>query len=105
MATHVVMNPGWEEIIAHAINSAVDNVAEDVKNDAQRYAPVLTGTLRESIHKTPVVDGTARVGSVLNYAIDVEMGHHIVAWGHDTTHFAAPQPFLRPALYQRRSLR
>jgi hypothetical protein len=90
--------------LRNAEDRAVHRVAEEVKTDARRYAPVDTGTLRDSIHVEDGGDGTWQVVAGVDYAVDVELGHHLVAWGNDTNKFVAPQPFLRPALYTRRSL-
>jgi hypothetical protein len=38
-----------------------------------------------------------------SYAAYVELGHRVVAWGHDMGYSKGPQPFLRPALYSVRS--
>lgn len=65
---------------------AVDRSADRVQRDAQRFAPVLTGALRQGI----VVDGhglSVNVISTVSYADYVEYG----------TSDTAPQPYMRPA--------
>lgn len=63
--------------------SAADTLADGVKEDAERYAPVDTGRLQESIQITP--DGN--VATDVDYDVPVEYG---------TVNMAA-QPFMRPA--------
>jgi HK97 gp10 family phage protein len=65
---------------------AVTSTAHSTQRDAQRFAPVLTGRLRESI--TVRASGlTAEVVADAPYAEYVEYG----------TSDTAPQPFMRPA--------
>lgn len=64
----------------------VSEAARDLQRNAQRFAPVLTGELREGI----VVSGrglSATVSSTVRYAGYVEYG----------TSDTAPQPHMRPA--------
>lgn len=67
-------------------------VAQEIRNDAVRACPVLTGRLRQSITVQKIGDGNYRVGTNVSYSIFVEMG----------TRFQAPNPFLRPALEKAR---
>jgi HK97 gp10 family phage protein len=65
---------------------AVDSAAHQTQRAAQRFAPVLTGRLREGI----VVEAaglSASVVSTVRYAEYVEYG----------TSDTAPQPYMRPA--------
>lgn len=65
---------------------AVDTAAHQTQRNAQRFAPVLTGALREGI----VVEASglsASVVSTIRYADYVEYG----------TSDTAPQPYMRPA--------
>ncbi len=84
------MNPLAEAWIMARAQHCQENVLEEVSQDAQRYAPVETGELRESIH----VEGD-RVVAEADHAVYVEYG----------TRYMDAQPFLRRALYQRRTLR
>jgi len=64
------------------------------------------GALRDSIEfhlelHSLIVSATG--SSERSYAAYVELGHRVVAWGHDTGTEKQPQPFLRPALYQLRA--
>lgn len=65
---------------------AVAKSARSVQRDAQRFAPVLTGLLRESI-ETHGAGLTAEVVATARYSDYVEYG----------TSDTAPQPFMRPA--------
>lgn len=65
---------------------AVSRSADRTQHDAQRFAPILTGALREGI--VVVGEGlTASVVSTAPYADYVEYG----------TSDTAPQPYMRPA--------
>jgi len=64
----------------------VNSAAQGLQRDAQRFAPVLTGRLRESIRVTG--HGlSAEVVATARYSDYVEYG----------TSDTAPQPFMRPA--------
>lgn len=63
-------------------------VAQQLRTEAIRLAPVDTGRLRQSIGVRRIGDGHYRVGTNVSYAPFVEFG---------TRHTRA-QPFLRPAL-------
>jgi hypothetical protein len=82
---------------------ATNNLVDDIAADARRYVPVLTGATRDGIEAEHAVDGKARVsvtrqgqpGDDPDIPIYLELG---------TSQMGA-QPYLRPALYQRRALR
>jgi hypothetical protein len=93
------------EIVIRVRNNALD----DMKTDAERFAPVDTGDLFLSIDVDHVA-GTLYADT--GYAAAVELGsdeHEIPnAWGTGRTvmHPGGPaQPYLRPAAYQKRVLR
>jgi len=65
---------------------AVAKSARELRRDAQRFAPVLTGALREGI-EVQAHGLTASVVSTVRYADYVEYG----------TSDTAPQPYMRPA--------
>ena len=67
----------------------IDKVADDIVSDAQSYAPVDTGKLKDSIKKEIKEDGTWKIVADTAYAWMVEMG----------TRNNPAQPYLRPALY------
>ncbi|MFF4346807.1 hypothetical protein [Streptomyces sp. NPDC001530] len=109
--THVdaAINRWLEEVIGRAI-----------LGDAQHLVPKRTGRLRDSL-RAEVHDKVLRVGSLdCNYASDVELGtppHVILPKNKKALHWPGadhpvrkvnhpgtqPQPYLRPALYQRRT--
>jgi HK97 gp10 family phage protein len=66
-----------------------NEVLEEIAADARRYAPVDTGQLVASIE---VDRAQGRVVAGADHATYVELG----------TRHMQPQPFLRPALYQKR---
>ncbi|MFI1166562.1 hypothetical protein ACH4UM_23900 [Streptomyces sp. NPDC020801] len=104
-----------------AVNRWLEQViGRAILTDAREYVPKRSGRLAESL-RAEVHDKVLRVGSLdVNYATDVEMGTspHVIlprnkkalSWP-DADHPVArvnhpgtrPQPYLRPALYQRRS--
>jgi HK97 gp10 family phage protein len=89
----VVFTQGWERELDSAQTSMLRRLGVDILGDMQAMAPVDTGRLRDSLHAD--VDGdTLRIASDADYAAYVELG----------TRDHAPQPFMRPALYRRRSL-
>lgn len=104
-----------------AINRWLDEtIGRAILSDAQEMAPKRSGRLAESL-RAEVHDKLLRVGSLdCNYAADVELGtapHVILPRNKKALHWpgadhpvakvnhpgTAPQPYLRPALYQRRT--
>lgn len=81
--------------IMRVADRVLDDVLEEIAADAQRFAPVDTGRLRESIHITDDGGDERTITAEADYAVYVEEG----------TSKMAAQPFLRPALYQKRNLR
>lgn len=65
-----------------------------VKTDASRRAPVDTGNLSNSINVTSISDGTATIGTNLEYAPHVEYG----------TIKMRAQPYMRPAIDENRQM-
>lgn len=78
--------------IAAATDELLRRIAAAVAEDAQRFVPVDTGHLRESIHVEDPTGNTIRVRAGADYAAYVEQG---------TRHMAA-QPYLAPALFRQR---
>jgi HK97 gp10 family phage protein len=68
------------------VGVAVGNTARRMEKDGKRFAPVLTGALRESIH-ADIHGMEAEIGTDLSYAHFVEFGT-----GH-----GPPQPYMGPA--------
>ena len=95
-AAWVEINAGMEKLLNH--------LADSVADDAQRFAPVRTGHLKSTIVRGPVEGDSVKVHAFAYYAAYVELGHRIVAWGHETGKFQPPQPYLRPALYRKREV-
>lgn len=86
-----------------------DNALDDMKPEAERNAPILSGELFLSID---VDHAAGRLHADAPYAAAVELGskaHEIPnAWGTGRTvmHPGGPaQPYLRPAAYRQRPLR
>ncbi len=89
---------GWDEAIGGLVHiqealragipEALKEMAEEVVDAAQGFAPVRTGRLRDSIAVISVTDTEAIIGAGAPYAAFVEFG---------TMHMAA-RPFMRPAL-------
>lgn len=111
----VEMSDGWEGDLQAGINALLDRLAVAVESDAKAVCPVDTGDLKASISHE-VRDNEARVGSNLDYAAAVEMGfhgiEHVRAYerrdgslvrAHERRGNTPSQPYLRPALYRRRS--
>jgi hypothetical protein len=98
MAGSYTEDPGAGRAIETLIGEMLDRVLPACAKDAQRYAPVLTGYLRDHI-------GWERIGAVggmvyadARHAAAVEAGytHH-----RSGSHIAA-QPYLRPAVMKNR---
>jgi len=65
------------------IPKAIAEGTKEIWEQARANAPVRTGALRNSITmKAAGLKGTVTPG--VYYAVFVELGHRIVAWGHDT---------------------
>lgn len=111
----VELSDGWEGNLQAGISALLDKIAVAVEADAKAICPVDTGDLKESIGHE-VRGNQARIGSNLDYAAAVEMGfhgiEHVRAYeradgtrvrAHERHGNTPSQPYLRPALYRRRS--
>lgn len=95
------------------------DITDAIEGDAQRFVPVDTGELRDSIEQEVVSTETRRVWARAPHAMDVEFGTraHVIepdqkqalAWpggAHPVARVNHPgtkaQPYLRPALYRKR---
>lgn len=78
--------------VSAATDEILTRIAEEIAQDAKRFAPVDTGFLRSSIQATPAENGKATVRAGAPYAGFVEMG---------TSRMRA-RPYLRPAAWKRR---
>ena len=115
------IDPSAKTHVDAAINDWLeDTIGRAILADAQHLVPKRSGRLRDSL-RAEVQNKVLRVGSLdCNYATDVEMGtsahvikprfkralfwegadHPVAKVNHPGT---APAPFLRPALFQRRT--
>lgn len=107
MSLRLVMDSDWEEKCQLAcVNLLAETLGPEIAADASRLAPKDTGALAASVahgmeSTTLVVKASGGAGG-REYALWVEEGHRIIAWGHDTGRYQPPRPFLRPALYRER---
>jgi hypothetical protein len=117
----VRIDPAARTHVDAAINDWLENTIGDaILSDARDYVPKRTSRLHDSL-RAEVRDKVLRVGSLdCNYATDVELGtsphvilprnkkalswpgadHPVARVNHPGT---APRPYLRPALFQRRT--
>lgn len=106
MTVRVEMEPGWDTEFQAAADAALQKLGVEIAADTQRYAPVRTGHLRESVDHR-MEDHTLIVEAAAHYAAYVELGHRIAHGPHMRIvgpKFVGPRPYLRPALYQERAL-
>ncbi len=120
--TVVVLEPDAFLKIQAIADRCVENVTDDVESDANRYVPIDTGELRSSIHSLKV-GSSGRVFVGTDHWAPTEYGSrpHIIrahgdyALANRETGFYArsglvhhpgtpEQPFMRPALYQKRRI-
>ncbi|MBX6770881.1 MAG: HK97 gp10 family phage protein [Chloroflexi bacterium] len=73
-------------------SQAVRKAAFDIEARAKQIVPVRTGNLKNSIQTTMESDLTATVGTAVEYAPYVELGHHTRGGG-----YVPPRPYLGPA--------
>lgn len=93
-----------DAVIQRILSDGIAAAALPVENDAKRYAPVLTGTLRRSIHTETRQSGRkaeAIVGTDVPYARRLEFGF-IGADSRGRHYHQTPRPYLRPALDENR---
>lgn len=108
--TRVDISGEWEGGVAAALEEFFEErLGPDIARDAKRYCPERTGDLMESIEHH-VEDGGDLIISATGsedrtYAAYVELGHRVYhpSTGEVGPEVVAPEPFLRPALYQQRS--
>lgn len=101
--------PGWKGNLDVFVEGVVDNVGDDVRDDAGRLSPVLTGSLSHSFVANQLGHGINRVVQV---GVDEDYygpgGEHPADYQEfveNGTSIMAAQPHLKPALYQNRSVR
>jgi HK97 gp10 family phage protein len=102
----IAMVDGWESRLREPTMDLLARLGVDIADDARAVCPVDTGALKASIYTMMREDGEAvrvgadakargRDGAELDYtySIYVELG----------TRYMSAEPFLRPALFRRRS--
>lgn len=105
----IEFDPDASAHIAEAIDAFfLDVLGPAIRDDAKRFCPKRTGALADSIERhleehALIVSATGSPDR--DYAVYLELGHRIY---HPSTKTAgpdvvAPQPYLRPALYQERA--
>lgn len=87
----IVAVPGVDAQIKRVANHFLEDVVEQITDDARRLAAVDTGEMQDSVFGE-VVNGSGRVGATAEHSRFVELG----------TENMPAQPFLRPALYKKR---
>lgn len=75
-----------------ARNKALEIIGGKAESYAKKLCPVDTGRLRNSITHQQYDENTEAIGSNVEYAPYVELGHHTTGGT-----FVAGKPFLRPA--------
>jgi HK97 gp10 family phage protein len=89
MSIYIKINDFGLKLIEDQAQKYLNDVAEDIKNEAKRIVPVDTGLLRDSIVVKDGIDKNEKlIGTDVRYAMYVEFG----------TIKHGPQPYLRPAL-------
>lgn len=118
----VEVNAGWHDELDAELFPRMDRLVDGIAKDASRYAPRDTGAMAKQIVSYRAGPKLWRVHSLATYTCFVEFGtgpHPIKAhgdyplrnrrsgkvFGPLVHHPGTPeQPFMRPALYQARSL-
>lgn len=97
----IVMRPEGFAKIGAAVDRTVGRLVEDIADDARRFVPVDTGATRDGIEATGAVNGRARVNVTRLVPGDDPEVPKFIEFGTEDT---PAQPFMRPALYRRRTL-
>lgn len=101
--------PQFPEEVSKTIRKALETIGGQAENYAKinltRNKSVQTGTLRGSVTHKPADDTTMAVGTNVEYAPYVELGHHqqpgryVPKLGKRLKKsWVAPKPYLRPAV-------
>lgn len=95
----VVMDASGLDALERSMDARlVHPVTDMVAADARRYVPVLSGALLSTIHAEHLSgEGRVHCGNVA-----AGIDYHI--WQEFGTSKMAAQPYMRPALYKRRSV-
>ncbi len=94
----VVSAPGMSRLRRVVDERVLRPVTDAVAEDAQRYVPVLSGDLLSTIHAEHL-EGEGRV-----HCGDISRGIDYHLYQEFGTSKMAAQPYMRPALYKRRSV-
>lgn len=89
--------------IEDEIEDRLFQIAQKIHTDAVKLAPVDTGQLRNSLSITQEgksKDAVFYVGTLVEYATIHEYGGYA---GRGKKVYIAPQPYLRPAIYQNKN--
>ena len=78
-----------------ARNKALEIIGGKAESYAKKLCPVDTGRLRNSITHQQFDDNTEVIGTNVEYAPYVELGHHTA--GGSGVNYVSGKPFLRPA--------
>lgn len=108
----VEFDAGASEKLAALVDHALDRLGPMVADEVRRNTPRDTGALVESVedivdrgaHKLYIQaygDDLREADNRKYYAAYVDLGHRLIAWGHDTGRVIAPTAFMRRALYRR----
>lgn len=109
------MDIQWDADAQDKINTLVDDMLQTklgpmMEEQVKANTPVDLGNLRDSVtmevtdHKLYInaYGDEEREGENRKYyAAWVDLGHKLIAWGHDTGRVIKPTAFMRKALYRR----
>lgn len=102
---------GMEHVLELCDNMFETKLGPAMEAEVRRNAPTGTGRLKESVSSSvdrakhalyiTATGDESREGDRRYYAAYVDLGHHQVAWGHETDEIIPPTAFMRRALYRR----
>jgi len=93
MATRLVLNKDGMRKVSEATQTLLISLGEAVATDARSNAPVDTGNLKSNINMSAAPDEVT-ITAEASYSAYVELG----------TSKSPAQPYLKPALYTKRSI-
>lgn len=93
VSVNININKSITGDVAKACGRALEICGGMAESYAKMRCPVDTGNLRNSITHQMEGDRTVVIGTPVEYAPYVELGHHTT-----TGRFVAPRPYLLPAL-------
>lgn len=103
----VEMVPGWELGLRPAIRALLeDDLGPAIADDARMGCPVETGKLQGSIHQVMRADGMAvqiHADAKAEDANGDDLDYTYAGYVEEGTRHMDAQPFLRPALWRRRT--